>query len=86
MEISLRDEDVLAIILGLATHRECIEGVAQRVALTTRPNTAPTLEAATGSSQNLSRLPLPRPTKVRASVNSTCVAVFATLASKRLAH
>jgi len=32
MEISLRDEDVQAIILGLATHRECLEGVAQRVA------------------------------------------------------
>jgi len=32
MEISLRDEDVQAIILGLATHLECMEGVPQRVA------------------------------------------------------
>ena len=48
-----------AIILGLATHRECIESVTQWVALSTQPNASPTLDAAIGSSQNLSRPPPP---------------------------
>ena len=31
LEVTLRDEDIQAIITGLATHRDTLEGVANRI-------------------------------------------------------